>query len=829
MGEVYRARDTRLQRQVAIKILADRVSDPQFRERFDREARAVAALSHPNIVAIYDVGTHDETPYAATELLQGETLRSRIGTSPLPVRIAVDYAVQIARGLAAAHTRGIVHRDLKPDNVFITSDNQIKILDFGLATQAAPAASDETTRLGQTEIGTVLGTVGYMSPEQARGERADERSDIFSFGCVLYEMVSARRAFSGDSRIDTLHKILKENPPDLAASGRDISAALDRLIMHCLEKAPESRFQSARDLVFALENLTDAAARPSGTSPVPLRNGRRGAVAAGLAALVIAAGVALWWTIGRDKPSAETKPPAAAAVDPRRVLAVLPFENVTRGSEPGYFAAGMTDEVTSQLSKLGALRVVGRTAVAAFKSGRSDLPGMVKELGIGSLVSGTVREDGSRVRVNVELMDARSGQVVWSEQYDREGVDVFSAQSDIALRIAEALQASVTLEEQSRIGKRPTGSVAAYQLFIRERSMPGGNRANLLAKIDVLNQSIALDPQFALAYTQIATYYQFLASFGDRSAGAKGIEAAHKALDIDPQLAQAHFALGLGLYQAGRLRESLAALQRATMLDPSFSAAHADFGNVLGTAGRFDEALQSAKRMLPLIPNQASPYYHVGQHLVWLDDDSRAERFLAAAAMRFPSASRLQFLLSYLDLRRGRTDAALDRAQRTVDRAPNNVEALLTRLEVAAIVGSSDTRRFAESLMAESADAPTEQIWHSVKLLYAYELHKQGQKARASELMDQVLAADEEAIRSGADWLVPRIQNATVYAIRGDATTALDWLERAYQAGWKHPRLARMLPMWEPLRGNPRFEQLVARMEADLAAMRAKADYSGLP
>ena len=259
MGEVYRARDTRLHRQVAIKILpSGSVADPQFRERFDREARAVAALSHPNIVAIYDVGTHDGAPYAAIELLEGETLRSRIGASPLPVRTALDYAVQIARGLAAAHGRGIVHRDLKPDNIFVTPDNQIKILDFGLATQAAPATSDETTRLGQTERGTVLGTVGYMSPEQARGERADERSDIFSFGCVLYEMVSARRAFSGNSRIETLHAILKDNPPDLATSGRDIPPALERVIMHCLEKAPESRFQSARDLVFALENLTDA-------------------------------------------------------------------------------------------------------------------------------------------------------------------------------------------------------------------------------------------------------------------------------------------------------------------------------------------------------------------------------------------------------------------------------------------------------------------------------------------------------------------------------------------------------------------------------------------
>jgi eukaryotic-like serine/threonine-protein kinase len=830
MGEVYRARDTRLHRQVAIKILpAGSVADPHFRERFDRETRAVAALSHPNIVAIYDVGTHDGAPYAAIELLEGDTLGSRLGAAPLPLRTALDFAVQIARGLAAAHGRGIVHRDLKPDNIFVTPGNQIKILDFGLATQAAAESANETTRLAQTERGAVLGTVGYMSPEQARGERADQRSDIFSFGCVLYEMVASRRAFTGDSRIETLHAILKESPPDLAASGRGVPLPLDRLIMHCLEKAPESRFQNARDLVFALENLTDAAARPTdGTPATPKRLGR-GAVAALIAGLVLAGGGVLWWTASRDTPPSEPKAAAAAAVDPRWVLAVLPFENVTRDGGPGYFAAGMTDEVTSRLSKLSALRIVGRAAVAAFKSGRSDVPGMVKELGIGSLVTGTVREDGSRVRVNVELMDARSGQLIWSEQYDREGVDVFSAQSDIALRVAEALDATVTLEEQSRVGKRPTGSVAAYQLFIRARTIRGTNRAMFQERIDLLNQAVALDPQFARAYTQLATHYQFLASFGDTSAPAKSIEAAHKALTIDPQLAQAHHALGLGTFQAGRLRESLAAMQKAAELDPSFSFAHADFGQALNTAGRFDEALHSAKRQLLLIPNQATAYYHVGMHLVYLDADSRAERLLAPAAMRFPEDVRLQVLLSYLDLRRGRPDAALDRIRRTVDKVPTNVEALLTRLEVAAIAGSADAAPYAEALLAESADAPTQLIWHSVKLVHAYLLHKQGQKARASELMDQVLASSEDAIKGGAEWLYPRIQIATIHAIRGDVPAALDWLERAYQAGWKDPRIARMVPMWAALRREPRFEQLVARMEADVSAMRAQADYSGLP
>ena len=270
MGEVYRAHDTRLRRDVAIKTVAFGArDDPAIRERFAREARAVAALSHPNILAIYDVGEYDRIPYVAVELLEGDTLRPHLGTSPLPLSTALDYAVQIGRGLAAAHDRGIVHRDLKPENIFVTRDGQVKLLDFGLATEPAGETGDEATRAARTEAGMVLGTAGYMSPEQARGEHTDTHSDIFSFGCVLYEMVAGRRAFTGDSRIETLHAVLKEHPPDLTNLRSDVSPPLNRVVRRCLEKAPESRFQTARDLVFALENLaagsgpTTAASRPA--------------------------------------------------------------------------------------------------------------------------------------------------------------------------------------------------------------------------------------------------------------------------------------------------------------------------------------------------------------------------------------------------------------------------------------------------------------------------------------------------------------------------------------------------------------------------------------
>ena len=376
--------------------------------------------------------------------------------------------------------------------------------------------------------------------------------------------------------------------------------------------------------------------------------------------------------------------------DRRRLLAVLPFENIS-GSSEGYFAQGMTQEVTSQLSKLSALRVIGSTAVAQFKDPRSQLSALAKELGIGSVVTGTVREQGTRVRVNVELIDAQSGHVIWSEQYDREGVDVFAAQSDIAVQVGKALNASVTLEEQARIGKRPTSSVAAYELFVRARTAPGKtNEDRLRAKIDLLNRAVAIDPQFAEAYSEIANAYYFLGAYGDRSALARGVEAGNSALKIDPELASGFRGLALNLNEMGRLREALPAYLKAVTLNPSYGAGLVDFAHGLMTAGRYDEALKYALRARQLNPNARGGGYHLGVALVQLDDDARSERFLTAAAARSPSDSRLQLLLAFLDLRRGRPQAAIDRIRAAAEKTPNNIEVLLPRAEIGTFAGAPD-------------------------------------------------------------------------------------------------------------------------------------------
>ena len=831
MGEVYRAHDARLRRNVAIKIVAFGAhDDPAMRERFAREARAVAAVSHPNILAIYDVGEHDRMPYVAVELLEGDTLRPHLGTSPLPLSTALDYAVQIGRGLAAAHDRGIVHRDLKPENIFVTRDGQVKLLDFGLATEPAGEVGDEATRAARTEAGLVLGTAGYMSPEQARGEQTGTHSDIFSFGCVLYEMLAGRRAFGGDSRIETLHAVLKEHPPDLTNLRSDVPQPLNRVVRRCLEKAPERRFQTARDLVFALENLAAGPeATPVPSRAAPARRARGTAVAIVISVALLAAGAAWWWTVLRESAPREAASQVQVAEAPR-LLAVLPFENIS-GSSEGYFAQGMTQEITNQLSKLSALRVIGSTAVAQFKDPRSQLSALAKELGIGSVVTGTVREQGTRVRVNVELIDAQSGQVIWSEQYDREGVDVFGAQSDIAVQVGKALNASVTLEEQARIGKRPTSSVAAYELFVRAQTAPGKtNEDRHRASIDLLNRAVAIDPQFAEAYSEIANSYYFLGAYGDPSALARGVEAGNMALKIDPELASGYRGLALNLNEMGRLREALPAYLRAVTLNPSYGSGLVDFAHGLMTAGRYDEALRYAQRARQLNPNararRLSPRVWA---LVQLDDDARSERFLTAAAARAPSGMRLQILLAYLDLRRGRPQEAIDRIRAAAEKTPNNIEVLLTRAEIETFAGAPDAPEDVASLFERAADGLFHNASYPVKLAHAYHLHRRGASGGARQIMDEILTTNRRAVADGADWPTVFMQNAAVYALQGQGPAALDELERAYAAGWRDGRTLAIDPFFTSVRSEPRFTQLLSRIASDVAAMRARADYSGLP
>jgi TolB-like protein/formylglycine-generating enzyme required for sulfatase activity/Tfp pilus assembly protein PilF/dienelactone hydrolase len=590
MGEVYRARDARLDRQVAVKVLPQSLAnDPERLWRFEQEARAAGRLNHPNILTVFDVGTHGGAPYIVFELLEGSTLRERLAGGALRVRKAIDYAIQIANGLATAHEKGIVHRDLKPENLFITGDEFVKILDFGLAKLIEGETDggelgEQPTRSRLTVAGTMLGTVGYMSPEQVRGEGVDARSDIFSFGTILYEMLGGRRAFQHATSVETLNAILKEEPPELSRPEAQVPAALEAVVQHCLEKRPERRFQSARDLAFQLHSL-QVAAPPAATPAVA---GAPSATAAPLA----------------------TPLPAPAAR--RLMLVVLPFENRSPDPEEEYFSDGLTEETIADLGGLASdeLGVIARTSAMTYKGTRKGIAEIGRDLGVDFAVEGGVRRQGDRLRISVQLIRTSDQTQIWSQQYDRELKDVLAIQDELGRAIAEQIQVKLAPGRATRRAKARPVDQAAYDAYLHGRfhlwkvTPPSLERA-----LNYFHQAIEIDPQMADAHAGLAQTHVVLPIAGGadpRHAFPRAEEAAKRALEIDPDCAEAHTAMtGLQHWYSWDWADAERHARRAIALNPSSGRAHQVLGRLLTNIGRHDEAIAEidlARSLDPLAP-----------------------------------------------------------------------------------------------------------------------------------------------------------------------------------------------------------------------------------
>src|SRR5579863_188689 len=494
MGVVYRAKDLQLERPVALKLLpAEFAEDPERVAWLEREARLLASLNHPNIAQVYGFWAHGETRALVMELVEGPTLSEFLAGGPLPIEESLAIAIQIAQALTAAHDQGIVHRDLKPQNIKLAPGGRVKVLDFGLARRQAVTGSligDATTLNHATKAGTILGTVGYMAPEQVRCEQIDTRADIFSFGCILYEVVTGERAFHRSSAIETLAAILHDKPSAPSHRHHHLSPSLDRVIARCLEKERSARFQSARDLELVLTTLTPAAT-------------------------LLAIG------------------PRAASV------AVLPFSNLSADSENEFFADGITEDVIAHLAKIRSLKVISRTSVMAFKKSHLSLKEIGEKLGAATVVEGSIRRAGNRVRIVAQLIDACTDEHIWADTYDRDLTDIFAIQSEVALKIATALRAELSHDERSRVGRPPTDDFAAYELYLRGRNWfhqytEEGYRRSLLD----YHEAVARDPDFALAWVSIAWAHTELCIGGGVGKSpeetiALAKEAAARALEID--------------------------------------------------------------------------------------------------------------------------------------------------------------------------------------------------------------------------------------------------------------------------------------------------------
>jgi eukaryotic-like serine/threonine-protein kinase len=602
MGEVYRARDSRLERDVAIKVLPESLlADPQALARFEREAKLVAALSHPNILAIHDLGTDSGISFAVTELLSGETLRERMSAHPVPLRKAMEFGLQIARGLAAAHSRGIFHRDLKPENVFVTADGVVKILDFGLAKRdlaEGAAGKSVAATVGRTTPGTILGTVGYMSPEQVRGDSADHRTDIFSLGSVLYELVFGERAFREDTDVETMTAILRNDPPALRRRGA-APAELVRVIARCLEKRPEERFQSASDLAFFFSIFGDAEApEPVDTRPVS----------------------------SAPRVSSAARP--IISDSSRASIAVLAFRNMSPDKENEYFTDGITEEIINALSKIEALRVASRTSSFAFRGKDEDVRRIGEQLGVRAVLEGSVRRSGNRLRISAELVNVADGYQLWTERYDREMEDVFAIQDEISLAIANTLKVRLLAGEEGALVTRATDDVEAYNHYLKGKYF--FNRRVPRQAIAEFERAIARDAGYAPAYTGLADAYCIFGFYGGiptLEAFAKARAAATKAHELEPDSLESHISLGLVEHYYGwNFDREDREFVRAIELAPRSAAAHSWIALARAFLGDPVEARASAVRATELEP--LSPNVYV--NLAWT---YFAER-------RFPDAER---------------------------------------------------------------------------------------------------------------------------------------------------------------------------------------------
>jgi len=821
MGEVYRARDHRLGRIVAIKVLRpDLAADRDRVERFEREARAASALNHPNIVTIHDVGAEKSVSYIAMEWVDGTSLRDLTGTGrPQPIADVIAIGAQIAEGLAKAHAAGIVHRDLKPDNVMVTRDGLVKILDFGLA-KLAPAAGDLgsliATQSGGTAVGMLLGTVGYMSPEQARGAAVDYRSDQFALGIILYELATGRRAFRRESAPQTLTAIIEDELERVDAHNPRVPVGLAHVIARCLAKKPDGRYESTLDLTRDLRDLVHETSAPGIAAPAVRR--RSFVWLALLTTLVALVGFAAYRALrSRDGM-------VSAGGDDRRIVAVLPFRDLTGDPARAYFASGVTDEIRGQLAKLGALRVLSQSAVQRY--GDANVRGLRNDLGAVSAVEGSVRLDGAQVRVAVDLVDTGTEQTIWSEQYDRRLDDVLSVQRDVALRIADALQATLSPAERQRVERLPTTNPEAYQLYLQARVLSSGERQQNLRAIELLEQALKVDPTFAAAQARLAYRTFFLAVYGDPKYLDISIAQAQRAVEIDPTLAPARFALASGYAVKGWAARSRQEFLKAQALGPSESGPISNLAVLESEVlGRHDESVAWARRLLDLPPVTADTFYHVIWPLTFLRDDATAERWLKEGEARFPNSGRLQYLLAGLDYLRGNEATALSRAQKVVDASPAFEEGLMVLAELNFLTGTPDAEKQIERLFRSSPGLTTSPLLkpETHRTSYAYLLKNRGEIARASELLTESLKQAQAALADGNESQRVPFEIAAIHAVNRESAQALEWLERATTAGYKDYSTLVRHPIFEGLRREPRFQDALKKMQKAVDTMRERS------
>lgn len=810
MGEVFLAKDVNLERRVALKFITtefDRDSDRL--RRFLNEAKAASALNHPNIITVYEIGKIKGTQFIATEYIEGETLRERLRRAPLNLKSALDIAVQIASALQTAHEAGIIHRDIKPDNVMIRPDGLIKILDFGIAKLSGERRVDEETqRRGEAEHslsptpqplpkavpsttspGIILGTANYMSPEQARGHTVDARSDIFSFGILLFEMVTGKRAFAGENAADVVGAILHKElpPPNELLPG--LPPEIERIINKTLRKKPDERYQTAGDLLPDLKNLRDgleleakatrtsetgkrkplgAATRPHVTDEIQsLRTTytteivlgaikhRKSAAAISMIMLIAAVtAVYLYLTL--------------AGKGEINSIAVMPFSNTSGDPNTEYLSDGISESLINELSKLSGVKVIGRDSVFKYKGKEVDLEQAAREMGVQAIVIGRVTQQGEILQISAELIDARDKSKMWGEQFKRKPAELLQVQDEIVEQIVENLRLRLTSVEKQRLVKHTKANPQAYELLLKGRFYQSKSSGEDAKKaVDYYNQALAIDPNYALAHAALARAYLYLGenSFQEpKETMPKATAAAKRALELDDNLPEAHLAMA-GIKQvdwdwSGAERE----YKRAIELNPNLAAVHFRYAFYLSTQGRHEQAIAEIKRARELDPLKQGINLDIG--------------YIFYFARRY--------------------DLAIEQYEIGLELAP-------------AFGPAHYGRGFMYAARGQYADAITEYKemlrlngdHTGVKCYLGYALAKTGQTREAQAILKQ--------LQTSKDYVSP-VELAVLYVGLGERENALSALERAYAAHDSQMQYLGIEPHFDGLRSDPRFADLMQKV-----------------